>query len=72
MIDWNDPQNEPMLLLALLNRDHQGNWEEIAKILGPDFTTHGVRYAFLPYLTHSTTILDSQQKQRDLAQQTVC
>jgi len=43
MIDWNDPTNERRLLLALLNREHVGNWDEIATMLGSEFTAHGCR-----------------------------
>ncbi|KAJ9661060.1 hypothetical protein H2198_002219 [Neophaeococcomyces mojaviensis] len=44
MIDWNDTANERRLLLVLLNHEHRGNWDEIAKVLGPDYTAHGCRW----------------------------
>lgn len=45
MVEWSEA-NERLLLLALLNREHQGNWDNIAKVMGGDCTTHGVRYVF--------------------------
>lgn len=51
MVEWSEA-NERLLLLALLKRDHQGNWDNIVRVMRGDFTTHGVRYV-LAYATGS-------------------
>lgn len=42
-VDWNDPATERRLLIATMHRDNKFDWVEIARILGPEFTSHAVR-----------------------------
>ena len=43
MIDWKDPANDRMLLLALVSTNDRYDWAAVASSLGGKFTAHGIR-----------------------------
>lgn len=42
MVEWNEA-NERLLLLAVLDHERRGNWQQVADILGDGFSASAIR-----------------------------
>lgn len=42
MVEWTEA-NERLLLLAVLDRERRGGWQEVADVLGDGFTASAIR-----------------------------